>query len=168
MKELTHNQTIHRQYLNSPLWKSVRKKALEKFGEICSKCGEYGTDVHHLTYDRVGGNELIDDLQVLCRGCHEALHSIERSIQASTNRQKIGKRRKGATIGEIISHLTEKQKQILENKFMCPLFSILNAPTIKGHEAREDAKKMLDIDFIIGGSKLNPFLSEKELTSYFN
>ena len=168
MKEITHKQAIHRQYLQSPLWRSVRKNALIQFGEICAKCGGYGTDVHHLTYERVGGNELIEDLQVLCRDCHEALHTIERSTQRSNSKQKIGKKRKGATIGEIISHLNKKQKEIIEKKFLCPLFSILNAPTIDGHESREMAKKMLDIDFILGGAKLNPFLSEKELTSYIN
>lgn len=78
MKTLTDNQLIYRAYLASPLWKAKRQQALEHYGCICMRCGEYGSDVHHKTYERVGGNELMEDFEVLCRDCHEAHHRAER------------------------------------------------------------------------------------------
>jgi hypothetical protein len=33
-------------------------------------------EVHHLTYDRFGGNERLEDLQTLCRDCHRTWHGL--------------------------------------------------------------------------------------------
>src|SRR3990172_8367087 len=79
--QLTHNQVIHRAYLASPVWKSKRAEALAFYGCICNRCKEYGNDVHHKTYERVGGNELMKDLEVLCRDCHTAHHKLERKAR---------------------------------------------------------------------------------------
>jgi phage terminase large subunit GpA-like protein len=77
----------------SPLWKSKRSEALAHYGCKCNRCGEYGNDVHHKTYQRVGGFELMDDLEILCRDCHKAhhraqAHSVQRS-RGAINRQAI-------------------------------------------------------------------------------
>ena len=42
---------------------------------ICEKdgCTNEATDVHHLTYERIG-KERLDDLQALCRKCHKQQH----------------------------------------------------------------------------------------------
>lgn len=37
-----------------------------------------GLQLHHLTYDRVGGEESLDDLQPLCADCHRLAHVLER------------------------------------------------------------------------------------------
>ena len=37
------------------------------------ECTNEATDVHHLTYERIG-KEWLDDLQALCRKCHEQQH----------------------------------------------------------------------------------------------
>src|SRR6185436_20336593 len=75
---LTDNQILHRQYLASPGWAAKRQEALSYYGTTCAACGKHGTDVHHKTYIRWGGQELMRDLQVRCRGCHEALHAAHR------------------------------------------------------------------------------------------
>lgn len=61
-------------YIKSDIWKSKREWALNLLGRQCSVCGNrIGLEVHHLTYDHMG-YELIGDLLVLCRDCHEAQH----------------------------------------------------------------------------------------------
>jgi len=156
---LTQKQTLHRQYLQSPLWKKVRSNAIKHYGNKCARCGEYGNDVHHLTYERVGGNELLEDLQVLCRGCHEAIHRIEKSELKAIKKQKSKQKRKGITIHALFSFLTENQKRIIEKEFGCPCFSILCSPSMEGFMARAMAKKMLDVHYILG-------ITEKDYCGY--
>jgi len=140
---LTIRQIQHREYLQSPLWKSIRAKAIEHYGEVCGKCGNHGNDVHHLTYDRVGGEELLEDLQVLCRECHEAIHAMERT----TKGQK-GKRR-GCTVEVLYSRLTHEHKRQIEEKFGGNAYAILTSPSPIGWSARKIARRFLNIQFII-------------------
>ena len=61
-------------YLNSPAWRTVRTRALERADYRCYHCGaKRDLQVHHLSYDRLGA-ERDDDLQVVCADCHEAVH----------------------------------------------------------------------------------------------
>jgi 5-methylcytosine-specific restriction endonuclease McrA len=65
----------HQQFMASDEWKHIRGLKLDLASHRCEKCGVGDPlDVHHLTYDRFGGDELLTDLQVLCRDCHEAVH----------------------------------------------------------------------------------------------
>lgn len=70
--------TISDPYYQSPRWAEIRKARLVYDGYRCVDCGHDGSDmrleVHHLTYDRFGGNERLEDLQTLCNGCHMLLH----------------------------------------------------------------------------------------------
>lgn len=152
---ITEKQILHRQYLQSPLWKKVREKAIKHYGQICARCGEFGNDVHHLTYERSGGNELLEDLQVVCRSCHDAIHRVERSEARNTKKQKSKQKRRGVTIQALFSFLTEDQKKIIEKEFGCPCFSILCSPTMEGFMARTMAKKMLDVHYILGITERN-------------
>jgi hypothetical protein len=142
MQRLTNNQVIHRQYLNSPLWKKLRLSAIKHYGEICAKCGNHGNDVHHLTYDRVGGDELLEDLQVLCRECHEAVHAIERKSKS----EKGGKR--SCNLIGLYSSLTKKQKQQIEGRFKCNAYAMLTSPSQNGQKARIMAMRMVGIHIL--------------------
>jgi len=65
----------HQQFMASDEWKHIRGLKLDLASHRCEKCGVGDPlDVHHLTYDRFGGDELLTDLQVLCRDCHETVH----------------------------------------------------------------------------------------------
>ncbi len=64
------------QYLDSPLWKRIRERIIQRANGQCEKCGAIlidpsAFDVHHWTYDRVGGNERNEDLSALCYPCHQ-------------------------------------------------------------------------------------------------
>jgi 5-methylcytosine-specific restriction endonuclease McrA len=51
-------------------YKILRQKRLVHAGFQCEKCAAKGSlHLHHLTYVRVG-NELLDDVQILCPSCH--------------------------------------------------------------------------------------------------
>ena len=67
--------------MQSPKWFEKRAAALAFHGPACDTCGasEY-LHVHHLNYKRLGA-ELMSDLQVLCRPCHELVHEDKRATE---------------------------------------------------------------------------------------
>jgi len=61
-------------YLQSPEWKSIREKVLNRCVWTCEGCGECrATHVHHKTYDNIF-DELMFQLVGLCDSCHKKLH----------------------------------------------------------------------------------------------
>lgn len=65
-------------YLLSSKWQEKRRSILMRAGYKCELCGSTDRlDVHHLTYERVR-YERPDDLQALCRSCHDRQHSSKR------------------------------------------------------------------------------------------
>lgn len=74
-------KTEYNSYLSSERWKSLRKEVFEDKGGKCIKCSmprwlasiAYNQDVniHHETYENLGTDNEIFDLQPLCRKCHE-------------------------------------------------------------------------------------------------
>lgn len=64
-------------YLRSPEWRKRRDTALRLAGFRCQRCqSKRELQVHHKTYERLG-EELDDDLEALCRSCHEGHHHDE-------------------------------------------------------------------------------------------
>jgi hypothetical protein len=73
-------KTEYRDYLCSEHWKMTRKSAIEASEGKCERCAMprwlaeivYDQDlhVHHKTYLNLGAEEL-EDLEVLCRRCHD-------------------------------------------------------------------------------------------------
>jgi hypothetical protein len=64
----------YRKYLDGPQWKAKRKAVKERCKGICERCHKYLVDeVHHLTYEHIF-NEPLEDLQGLCKPCHNFLH----------------------------------------------------------------------------------------------
>jgi len=82
------------EYIQSPKWKKKRLMALIHYGEKCDKCGaNKRLDVHHLTYERFG-KELLADLQILCRKCHDAVHAIKDHVKGIQKPKKSKKKKK--------------------------------------------------------------------------
>ena len=64
------------EYLNTREWKVKRNRALIQAGSRCQVCAStYRLEVHQRTYQRLG-DELLSDLLVLCRSCHQHYHGI--------------------------------------------------------------------------------------------
>lgn len=63
-------------YMNSDEWriKRLERLALDKFR--CVACGRSrALEVHHVTYKRLGHEDVRKDLCTLCRPCHEKIHN---------------------------------------------------------------------------------------------
>ena len=80
------------EYLESPHWKTVRTKRIERDGFRCVRCGTAkNLQVHHLSYDNFGQEDIEHDLVTLCRKCHEDVHRFDirgrpQTIDAETKR----------------------------------------------------------------------------------
>lgn len=67
-------------YLYTEHWQNTRQKALARAGFRCQACNrEKHLHVHHRTYER-RGEELPEDLTVLCAPCHKTFHE-NRKVQ---------------------------------------------------------------------------------------
>ena len=63
-----------RNYWKTPHWQRVRDDALYHSASHCQQCGAIGgVGVHHKTYARLG-NELVNDVECLCKRCHAVRH----------------------------------------------------------------------------------------------
>ena len=61
-------------YLETPEWRNVRMCALHAAGWRCEVCNtDDELEVHHRAYER-RGEEVLEDLTVLCRDCHQRFH----------------------------------------------------------------------------------------------
>lgn len=68
-------EDAYAEYLQSEHWKTLRRAAIDYYGNACVLCGAKGSkvDVHHRLYVR-RGKERLRDLTVLCRDCHAKHH----------------------------------------------------------------------------------------------
>ena len=68
----------YKEYLQTGEWQSKRKTALKDADNKCQLCsvGDTELHVHHKTYER-RGEELPEDLIVLCKKCHAKQHEKE-------------------------------------------------------------------------------------------
>lgn len=66
----------HAAYLASPAWAAKRAEYRRYRKWQCRLCGvkRGGIQLHHLTYERLGHEDL-DDLIPLCAGCHMLVHA---------------------------------------------------------------------------------------------
>jgi len=80
-------------YNDSHVWKAVREEKLESTGYKCEICGGQPEimQVHHLNYDRVGGKELLEDLQSVCKSCHATLHGFIKPKEIKVDHDEINK-----------------------------------------------------------------------------
>lgn len=63
----------YEEHMQSPEWARIRQEVIERANGLCETCYAPGAHVHHLTYDRLGSEEL-EDLELLCRPCHWKEH----------------------------------------------------------------------------------------------
>ena len=64
-------------YYQSHEWGQLKLQVHDRAHHTCERCGANPIDaVHHLTYQRLG-REKLEDLQGLCRGCHDFTHGAK-------------------------------------------------------------------------------------------
>ena len=83
-KSWSQKRAEYRKYLASPRWAEKKRQlfAATDF-PVCFKCGcwDIPFQVHHLTYARVGGDELLEDLAIVCVPCHDEIHALKNAIK---------------------------------------------------------------------------------------
>lgn len=87
------------EYLQSPLWRSIRGRVLTRDQNTCRLCGQPAYQVHHNKYDErtmLGKN--IDQLFAICRTCHEDIEFSDdgRKLRMSKVRRR-AKEKAGGT-----------------------------------------------------------------------
>lgn len=70
----TEKSVRYREYIQSTAWRKKAEEAKARAGNRCQICNKSRAEVqleaHHRTYERLG-NELPEDITVLCRDCHQ-------------------------------------------------------------------------------------------------
>jgi hypothetical protein len=73
----------YEEVLTSDRWRVVRTEAIRRAGYRCSVCGRGGRlDVHHARGYGNLGYERPEELQALCRTCHDAVHTQRQLVNA--------------------------------------------------------------------------------------
>jgi hypothetical protein len=68
----------YRRHLESPEWKAIRAKVLERCHHVCEGCGaEKAWQVHHKSYEHLG-HEFLFELLGLCDNCHARWHGKQK------------------------------------------------------------------------------------------
>lgn len=76
-RNYSDQKKAYHEYLTSPAWLEFRSRIFEERGRQCDFCeSEVDINLHHMTYERVG-HESDDDVIVVCKVCHEAIHGID-------------------------------------------------------------------------------------------
>jgi len=57
-----------------PDWEERRQAVRDEAAGRCSRCEQIATQVHHMTPISIGGSHQSDNLEALCRECHEEEH----------------------------------------------------------------------------------------------
>lgn len=72
----------YHEYIQSPEWRKRAEAARVRAGNRCQVCNrhrkEVVLDAHHRTYERLG-NELPEDITVLCRDCHSLYETAKKN-----------------------------------------------------------------------------------------
>lgn len=147
-EEFKLRQAEYRAYLNTPLWKSIRRGALVKYGCICARCGESGNDVHHKTYERVGGSERIEDLEVLCRPCHAAHHAVDKVCSSSKKKKR--KSNRGMHVTGALNYLKPHQKELMTSEFSRSYHFTVYEQDTNGDNVRNRIMELLGLNYLYG------------------
>jgi hypothetical protein len=79
----------YREYLASDLWKSIRKRVMERDKGTCRICFEAASQVHHSAYTKAGlTGTAITGLYAVCRGCHEFIEFEQNGDKVGIGRVK--------------------------------------------------------------------------------
>jgi len=89
-KKRLFTKASYQEYLNTPLWREIRQRVIDKKGTCCEGCGgDYIIQVHHTFYTKIiiSGKSL-RGLRVVCKTCHKKIHKLvddgEMSLKKAT------------------------------------------------------------------------------------
>lgn len=71
----------YNQYITSTAWEAKKEERKKVDGYRCVCCGRSeehtrrGLQVHHITYERLGHENVYTDLCTVCGSCHKKIHA---------------------------------------------------------------------------------------------
>lgn len=74
-------QKEYKLYMKSAQWEHLKKIALSRAEHKCEKCGAPSEAVHHRSYPKDFKDDNLDNLQVLCHGCHYEIHKRQIEVR---------------------------------------------------------------------------------------
>ena len=82
---------LYRKYMQSEAWQAKKQQRLEIDGYKCvmcgkplSKCKSMPLQCHHITYARLGHENVHTDLVTLCGSCHRKIHNYYQRKKSAT------------------------------------------------------------------------------------
>jgi hypothetical protein len=70
------NDFSYQDYIQSPAWEKLRKKAFSRANGKCELCGEKAENVHHVQYPKHFKDDCLENLVAVCQKCHRLCHGI--------------------------------------------------------------------------------------------
>jgi len=139
-------QIDYREYVASQEWRRRRRAYLRRYPG-CSRCGMTSAEhkeqfdtalhVHHVSYARLG-SELDDDLETLCKRCHD----LEENSEYDPSEASADMRALELGVGEDNSYLVHRSGATFSEPFSSPPERYWNAAI----KATQDARKNLPPD----------------------
>lgn len=84
---------FYKEYMKSDEWKNRCEQRIRIAGNKCEMCGRLerncrnGLQIHHITYRRLGHENVYTDLICLCGGCHIKIHRYYDRIREPCEKQ---------------------------------------------------------------------------------
>lgn len=74
-------------YIHSPEWKALKKKRYDYDSGKCCICHKVAVFPahHHITYERLGHEDVVTDIITICNSCHNAFHRTWGKITGITS-----------------------------------------------------------------------------------
>jgi len=110
----------YRDYLDSAEWKTIRDIKLKEADNKCEQCGSRRRlQVHHLTYRHIFNEYYhLEDLLVVCKACHEAIHRQGKKPDKKKPKRKLSKKqaKKQKLAGQVKKAARAKRSTILQDR----------------------------------------------------
>jgi len=104
-------------FYNTAEWRTFRKHKLLSVGFHCERCDadlrSVPAEVHHVIYERFGGEERLADVEALCSRCHDEVELVKAGDKAIRAQLEIDSKIQRAT--ELDVRADELRHEIREN-----------------------------------------------------
>lgn len=105
--------TNYNAYLRSPHWQATKARYRQSDLPQDCICGETEVQLHHMTYKRIGGENLTD-LTPLCHRCHALIHVLEFRGEIGLNFEGFFDSGRAVEGRDMLRDLAEQQRREVE------------------------------------------------------
>lgn len=79
----------YQKFINSSVWRAIKKNLFSIRGKQCEICGNKTVQVHHKHYEKPWGEELPEDLIILCGKHHQKAHGVIKEYPKETELREL-------------------------------------------------------------------------------